>query len=244
MQRGSFVQDPTDSMKVNVENELNAFQTNHTTLKNLTYRECIRQYTAPIISKVSDVLLISYDDSAYPLLLWGILTSSLVGPSMKNSSVTEHAEDWSVEGFHIRYCFCQPVEEQCTLQFSLAIMIVVILCNLVKTVCMVTIAWKKDTEPLMTLGDAIASFVDTPDPTTVGNCVAGKSRFEQSTEWEQVPIRWRWKPLCWYEAASDGRWFSCIFLYEFREIPIPLHSVLPDYRFVESELCPEGYNDK
>lgn len=60
----------------------------------------------------------------------------------------------------IQYCFSRPVEEHCKLQFSLAIMIVVIVCNLMKTICMSLSAWKQDPEPPVTLGDAVASFLD------------------------------------------------------------------------------------
>ena len=40
------------------------------------------------------------------------------------------------------------------------------------------IALSQDTEPLVTLDDAIASFLDLPDLTIQGNCIAGKARFE------------------------------------------------------------------
>ena len=85
-------------------------------------------------------------------------------------------------GSRIQYCLSDPVDEHCKLQFSLAIMIAVIICNLVKTICISVIAWKPDWEPLVTLGDAIASFLDRPDVTTKGNCIVGKARFEEKLE--------------------------------------------------------------
>lgn len=42
---------------------------------------------------------------------------------------------------------------------------------LVKTNCMGTIAWKQDPQPLVTLGNAIDSFLDQPDRITEGNCI-------------------------------------------------------------------------
>lgn len=50
---------------------------------------------------------------------------------------------WPPEPAHricIQYCLSVPVEEHCELQVSLAIIIVVIICNLVKLVCMSIIA--------------------------------------------------------------------------------------------------------
>ena len=107
------------------------------------------------------------------------------------------------------YCLSVPTEEHCKLQFSLAIMIVVIVCNLIKTICMSAIVWKRDLEPLVTLGDAIASFMDRPDVTTKGNCIAGKARFEKSKSWDSLSRRWDSTTLLWFRAASSRRWMVC-----------------------------------
>ena len=109
----------------------------------------------------------------------------------------------------LQYCLSVPAEEHCRLQFSLAIMIVVIICNLIKTVCMSTIAWKQDPEPLVTLGDAIASFMDRPDVTTKGNCIAGKTRFEKSKSWDSLSRRWESTSLLWFRATSSRRRIVC-----------------------------------
>lgn len=89
----------------------------------------------------------------------------------------------------IQYCLSVPVEEHCELQVSLAIIIVVIICNLIKVICMSIIALSQDTEPLVTLDDAIASFLDRPDLTTQGNCIAEKARFEDGRSWNLLPSR-------------------------------------------------------
>lgn len=80
----------------------------------------------------------------------------------------------------VQYCLSQPVQEHCKLQFSVGIMMAVIVCNLVKAISMGFIAWNQDPEPLVTLGDAIKSFLNRPDSYTDGNCVVKKSRFERS----------------------------------------------------------------
>lgn len=109
----------------------------------------------------------------------------------------------------VQYCLSKREEEHCKLQFSLAIMIVVIICNLIKTICMSSIAWKQDLEPLVTLGDAIASFLDRPDVTTDGNCIAGKTQFRKGRSWGLHLSRWNPKLLRWCRAASLRRWLFC-----------------------------------
>ena len=43
------------------------------------------------------------------------------------------------------------------------------------------VAWKRPREPLVTPGDAVASFLDRPDLTTKGNCLSGSRRFKTAT---------------------------------------------------------------
>ena len=114
-----------------------------------------------------------------------------------------------MDGTYVRYCLSQHVEEHCKLQFSLVIMLIVMICNLIKTICMGWIAWKQDPEPLVTLGDAIASFLDRPDIMTKGCCMKGKSRFEGSRSWVSLPSKWESKPMRWFRTASERRWLVC-----------------------------------
>ena len=109
----------------------------------------------------------------------------------------------------IDYCLSKRVREHCTLQFSLTIIIVVIVCNMIKTVCMTIILWEQELEPLVTLGDAIASFLDRPDVTTKRNCIAGRTRFEHSRYWGLLVSRWDLKGCRWFRAASRRRWIVC-----------------------------------
>ena len=114
-----------------------------------------------------------------------------------------------LNGTYIQYCLSQHVEEHCKLQFSLVVMVIVMICNLIKTICMGWIAWKQDPEPLVTLGDAIVSFLDRPDITTKGLCMKGKSRFERSRSWVSLPSKWDHKPIRWFRTASERRWLVC-----------------------------------
>ncbi|KAM0794745.1 hypothetical protein BDR22DRAFT_826699 [Usnea florida] len=110
---------------------------------------------------------------------------------------------------YVEYCLSRPVAGNCKLQFSVTIMIVVIICNMIKTVCMTTVSWKQDPEPLVTLGDAIASFLDRPDVATKQNCMAGRTRFEKSRYWGLLLSRWDSNRFRWFRAASRRRWIVC-----------------------------------
>lgn len=113
-----------------------------------------------------------------------------------------------MNGRPIEYCLSQPVKEHCRVQFSVGIMAVVNACNVVKMLIMGYIAWKRPVN-LVTLGDAVASFLNKADTTTEGNCLAGKTRFLKSKDWEQTPLQWEPVARYWFHAASQRRWLSC-----------------------------------
>ena len=95
--------------------------------------------------------------------------------------------------YSVDYCLSERVQERCKLQFSLAILIVVMACNLIKAICMFLVLRTQESPPLVTLGDAIASFLEFPDRFATGNAVEGKSRF-------------------WFRTASVRRWLCCTIL--------------------------------
>lgn len=68
----------------------------------------------------------------------------------------------------ILYCLAQPFHEQCRLNVSMSMLVVVIVCNLVKILCLLATLYMRKLQPLVNLGDAIASFLQNPDQSTEG----------------------------------------------------------------------------
>ena len=186
---------------------LTALRNNQSKLHNLSNDECLKAYRNELVPDRLDVLAISSAFNTNTSLLsyypdnvgYGDESLSMVRLSENSASVSyawtcvqthedgyetprvrcESPVNWTVLGFPIEYCLSQPAESSCKLQFSLVIMVIVILCNFSKTFCMILTIWKPASVPLLTLGDAIASFLDQPDPNTVNNCLAGKHRFRE-----------------------------------------------------------------
>ena len=44
------------------------------------------------------------------------------------------------DNFPVQYCLSQPIDERCKLQFSLVIMMIVIICNFTKSLCMIIVS--------------------------------------------------------------------------------------------------------
>lgn len=67
---------------------------------------------------------------------------------------------------NVKYCLAQTAEPECTVAISTPLLSVVIVCNVLKIVCMLLTLVHTHFSPLATVGDAIASFMRYPDKTT------------------------------------------------------------------------------
>ena len=217
-----------------VEKIAHTLQDDQRSLQKLANRDCISTYAAEFVSSHANVLVVSSDLEPQPLNssisdVWCSQSEGATsvypwfcggGPCDANSIA--EAATWQFCGYEteycrkIEYCLSQTVEEHCKLQFSGAIMVVVIVCNLCKMIIMVYIAWKRPLEPLVTVGDAIASFLDEPDPTTLGICLSGKDQFEKTSSsrqaggwalksWGQGITRYDLRASYWFRAVSIRR---------------------------------------
>jgi len=120
-----------------------------------------------------------------------------------------------VEVVEVTGCKSERIVGKCKVQFSLGIMSAVICCNLVKACCMVMTVVRSREPTLVTLGDAVDSFLRIPDPTTMGICFADRQfiKREWGRGWRTGPRQWRQKGVRrWWTSVSKTRWIACNFL--------------------------------
>jgi len=109
-------------------------------------------------------------------------------------------------------CKSEITDERCKVQFSLGIMIAVICCNLVKACCMVMTVVRSREPTLVTLGDAVDSFLRTQDPTTMGICFADRRFIKRGWRHGRSagPRQWKQKGAQrWWTSVSRTRWITC-----------------------------------
>ncbi|KAK4211282.1 hypothetical protein QBC37DRAFT_402664 [Rhypophila decipiens] len=144
--------------------------------------------------------------------------------------------------YEVSHCLVQPPEQiasRCRFEYSKGIMITICVVNVVKAVIVLFIwglrKWRHDgpnrepaqraegleNEVLYTLGDAIASFMRVPDPTTIDMGLAGRDDFVKKRTWKSKlmnkspalpsePRQWKYETRHWREAASPRRWFTFV----------------------------------
>jgi hypothetical protein len=82
----------------------------------------------------------------------------------------------------IAYCLSETLPDIFKVQSSLQILIIVTVLNALKAALMFYIALAVKGNPILTVGDAIASFLKEPDVWTAGMCLALKESFKKQAK--------------------------------------------------------------
>lgn len=130
-----------------------------------------------------------------------------------HSTLSNDAQHWAVYRWPIDYCLSRLTPEACELQFNARILVVVVVCGVLKVAAMVSIIIIQDQAALVTIGDAVASFLRLPDPCTAGMCLFSKADAKWSLHWlagkkKLHPIRWdslHFYRAHWWKALSESR---------------------------------------
>ena len=127
-------------------------------------------------------------------------------------------------GWKVDYCLAEKVSQFCKLQYSFPLTIVVITFNLVKSAILCYMWFGMREAPILTIGDAIASFLRRPDPHTKGGCLLLNREVESLFRYsaasiEKYPLhkprKYAGKRRHWGSAVSTRRWVFSIALQVF-----------------------------
>lgn len=176
-------------------------------LMNVTGEECRKMYLESPAIDYGHVLAVSSNTTSDNSILW--LDSSTL-PN-KSSSAWLHAYGdaiitqydpsdtwvvglyvkherrvWEYGGYPISRCLVERAEDPCLLRYNSGLLLVVLIANIVKLVAMAATIFQYRQPALVTIGDALASFLEMPDRTTRHMCFAGKSGFS-SNIWTSGP---------------------------------------------------------
>ena len=207
--------------------------------EDMTPLECAKRYTADFLSNRRNLFLITNHSSNTTnnntILAMHIADPRLYSPSNwicshdldpksliccdpdEPSTNLTRGLPWRVQletvgEVEIAGCKSEITSEKCKVQFSLDIMIVVICCNLIKAGSMIMAVFRSREPTLVTLGDAVDSFLRTPDGTTVGMCFADQKfiKREWTSGWRTGPRQWKQKGVQrWWTSVSKTMWITC-----------------------------------
>lgn len=238
---------------------------NETALTRLGPSDCIEQYANFLQNQFSNVIAVSRNASIGSQTLLDVYTNyeltdswdpmhwacvdnpnvtcdDLVAALNDNKTLRNASNPpphWTIDGnWVIDYCLASIATETCKLKMSLNIVAFVIISTTVKLVAIIVTLSTLEIDRFITIGDAVASFLENPDPTTKGGCLAMKIDLERSffrarryflgdnagknEPYEflrlfcmRVESECKFIPnaevsLRWYQAPSNKRWSICM----------------------------------
>lgn len=205
------------------------------TLIRLDVYDCIEAYAIAFQTKHGDLILVTEDVNAtseyevvtfedvyipdsgvtyrgdpYEWLCPNNLTDSCSSylPSLYSDA---EQDSWVVYGNNANYrvasCLSAPLPERRKLQYSLPLTITVIVVNLVKAAILCYMSVTTSELPILTTGDAVASFLHRPDGRSLGRCLmSGEELRKIQYDWT-VRERRHW-PL--FYMGHRTRWYSAV----------------------------------
>ena len=165
----------------------------------------------------------------YPSYDWQCPLNSSTPCQPNNRTVIPDQNDWRPFGDTVQYCWSEKMTESCKLSFNIYFAITVMACNLCKAIGMFLTYRTHKQWALITLGDAIESFLDRPDDSTFGLSICSTDRIQRLWGWGNGPYgfpaaltspqdkslldvaakRWIPRSRYWAAAANRRRWAGC-----------------------------------
>ncbi|KAH8160453.1 hypothetical protein CIB48_g7794, partial [Xylaria polymorpha] len=101
---------------------------------------------------------------------WFLNFHGAIGQHENSTLYKTHGFNAEFDPFRVRHCLAKPKQPSCKVGVSNALLLVVLGCVFIKTLQATIVVWKLTNASLVTPGDAIDSFISSPDPRTMGLC--------------------------------------------------------------------------
>ncbi|KAL2783693.1 hypothetical protein BJX66DRAFT_116816 [Aspergillus keveii] len=118
--------------------------------------------------------------------------------------------------YRVDSCLAERIQENCKLEYSLPLTVTVIVANAVKASVLCYMALRMRESPILTMGDAVASFLHRPDRHSLGKCLVPgkeiKDRYstQQSACLQHMPMVFEGKRKRWYSTVSRRQWIAVL----------------------------------
>nr|ADO29932.1 hypothetical protein PP110 [Penicillium paxilli] len=179
-----------------------------------------------------------------------IASAGTLNVSTECTPLGEQADNFAADPsrkIKVDYCLNLRTSEECRLFYHLPIALAMIICNLIKLVCIGILLRIERRNLILTMGDAISSFLQRPDPTTKQWCtlsaqfIAEEKKYPWHSENKSFEKEDPWSPgphpgflpsgknmKRWATASSSKIWCTTILilvLYITISLALPIHAV-------------------
>lgn len=190
-------------------------------LTSLSTPVCINVFSAIFNNQYQNILLVLNDDSSSSNSLVTTVHAGLNSSAMSDFSTrtTTTASQILVDGSAVTSCLAQPAlpnHNSCTVNLNGALFIIILALNLISLLATAIVLLLRRFAPLVTLGDAVASFLRDPDPATRTNALLTKANLTTGLGGWGFNEGKYWAPtnsLRYFRTVSLAQWLAAGFWF-------------------------------
>ena len=193
--------------------------------ENISTTECIHRYQTSFVRAGNVVAVVSENYSGgtggtidnSTLVDFGMnVTEMWFGPRFVSNLSCKFIKTGDyVSHSHFADCLSESSPERCQVQLNQSILYVVIACNIIKVTLMLMVLGRMNYETIVTIGDAIQTFILEPDISTQHCCLMTSHGMKQAlgvSEARRIHRHQSSNHVRWYSVVSGKRWFCSLLL--------------------------------
>ena len=111
---------------------------------------------------------------------------------------------------HVAYGLSTHVPQSSSIQIARVFIIVVIICNLLKTVAIFFTMRNCFSQQILTMGDAVSSYLQSPDISTLGACILKRKKLVRNIAHgkKHEPAQWRRRKVHYLLGVISNGWIT------------------------------------
>ncbi|TPX18423.1 uncharacterized protein E0L32_011664 [Thyridium curvatum] len=175
-------------------------------LVNMTIEECMDEFDGAFNAEFTAALFVT--DIVAPSS--SVLQTTTQASLLSLGAASEGRDSIIAARAATQFCLAQRDLDghTCDLSLNGSLLAVVVLLNIITILATTAILFRSSFRPLVTIGDAIASFLEDPDHTTEGSCLMTKADVLQNRWGLGEAKHWQSRRHFWFRSASVLRWLS------------------------------------
>ena len=195
---------------------------NSTVSVNITLNARDMTYSTNQPSSILNFTVEAYNGSIMPQLTWpdAVFVNASTDVTWKTGvSIDDHgwlsilASDNQTLGYtthHVAYGLSTRVPQSSSIQIARVFIVVVIICNLLKTVAIFFTLRDSFSQQILTLGDAVSSYLKSPDLSTLGACILDKKKLVRNISHgeKHKPAQWQRRRVHYLLGVISNGWIT------------------------------------
>ena len=195
---------------------------NSTVSVNITLNVTDMTYSTSQASSILNFTVEAYNGSSMPQLTWldSVFVNASIDPTWKTEiSIDDHGwlsipssgnqtPAYTIQ--HVAYGLSTHVPQSSSIQIARVFIVVVIISNLLKTVAIFFTLRDSFSQQILTIGDAVSSYLISPDLSTLGACILDRKKLVRNISHgeKHKPVQWRRRRVHYLLGVISNGWIT------------------------------------